>query len=163
MWNSGSRPSYSAIRTKLGELMVAATPRPAPKPFANCVLPAPRSPRRAIRSPGLAAAARAAPRARVASASVVVSVRSRVETTMGAEGTRGSAEAFEIGKRERGRRPIVEADEPGLETDAAAERAHAGRPRPAALAPAPRSLAYPDQVSGNPRQAHARWLEEELR
>ena len=52
MWNSGSRPSYSAIRMKLGEVIVSATPRPAPKALARCVLPAPRSPHRQITSPG---------------------------------------------------------------------------------------------------------------
>ena len=48
---AGRRPSYSAIRTKLGEVMVSVTPRPAPIALARCVLPAPRSPHRQIRSP----------------------------------------------------------------------------------------------------------------
>ena len=34
------------MSTKLGELTVSATPSPAPNPFANWVLPAPRSPKR---------------------------------------------------------------------------------------------------------------------
>ena len=31
MWKSGSRPAYSAIRMKLGEVIVSVTPRPGPE------------------------------------------------------------------------------------------------------------------------------------
>src|SRR3954467_10414277 len=76
MWKSGIRPAYSLIRMKLGDVTVFATPRPAPNPFASWVLPAPRSPHRQIRSPGAATAASAAPSARVASGSWLVTIRS---------------------------------------------------------------------------------------
>src|SRR4029079_16066082 len=59
-------PSYSAIRMKLGEVIVSATPSPAPNAFARCVLPAPTSPHRQMTSPARAALARARPRADVA-------------------------------------------------------------------------------------------------
>ena len=75
-WNIGSRPSYSVIRTKVGELTVSVIPSPAANPFANCVLPAPRSPTRHSRSPGRATAASRAASARVAAGSVVVMARS---------------------------------------------------------------------------------------
>src|SRR2546428_12033166 len=71
MWNSGSRPAYSPIRTKLGELIVSLTPSPAPKPFANTVFPAPSSPHRHTTSPGSAAVARPAAIERVASGLVL--------------------------------------------------------------------------------------------
>src|SRR6185437_8422248 len=67
MWNSGSRPMYSPISTKLGELIVSRTPRPAPKPLAKTVLPAPSSPHRHTTSPGWATVARRAAISRVAS------------------------------------------------------------------------------------------------
>src|SRR5258706_11131202 len=77
MWNSGSRPAYSPIRTKLGELIVSLTPRPAPKPFANTVFPAPSSPHRHTTSPGSAAVARPAAIERVASGLVPRTPRAR--------------------------------------------------------------------------------------
>ena len=66
MWKSGSRPAYSAIRMKLGEVIVSVTPSPAPNALARWVLPAPRSPHRQITSP----AARRRRRARRPSAVV---------------------------------------------------------------------------------------------
>src|SRR4029077_5920490 len=78
------RPEYSAIRTNDGELIVAVTPRPVPKPLANCVLAAPRPPTRLSRSPGSATAARAAPSARVVSGSGLIAERSRAVAGIGA-------------------------------------------------------------------------------
>src|SRR5688572_15324485 len=65
------------MRTNVGELTTSWTPSPAANPFANCVLPAPRSPRRHRRSPGSAAAARRDARSRVSAASLVTTTRSR--------------------------------------------------------------------------------------
>ena len=48
---------------RLGELIVALTPSPAPKPFAKTVFPAPSSPHRHSRSPASATEARRAARA----------------------------------------------------------------------------------------------------
>src|SRR4051794_15359328 len=132
MWNRWSRPSYSDISTKLGELTVALIPRPVANPFANCVLPAPRSPNRAIRSPGRAAVASRTPRARVESASLVVTTRSRVETTIGREYPIGPCaaamdrplvalrlrEPLEVAERQGEGRAFLEPDERRFETHA---------------------------------------------
>ena len=52
------------MRTNDGDVIVAVTPRPAPIALARCVLPAPRSPHRQMRSPAAARPPRAAGRAR---------------------------------------------------------------------------------------------------
>ncbi len=70
-WNSGSRPRYSAMSVKLGLVTASVTPRPAANPLANWVLPAPRGPIRAIRSPASATSASHAASAWVAAAEVV--------------------------------------------------------------------------------------------
>src|SRR5262245_4872920 len=111
----------------VGELIVPLTPRPAPKPFANWVLPAPSSPQRQIKSPGSAAAASEAPNRRVASASFVATDRSRSVGGIGVEGSRSgrrgrrerrssaSAEPLEVGQRDRDGPRAVELDPAGLE------------------------------------------------
>ena len=64
MWKSGRRPSYSAMRMNEGDVIVALTPRPTPIALARCVLPAPRSPHRQMRSPASATDPSARPSAR---------------------------------------------------------------------------------------------------
>ena len=96
-------------------------PRPTAKPFANCVLPAPRSPTRHSRSPGRATAARRAARERVSAASSVVTTRSaargvdidpegsRSRRTLPAPGgpARARAAAGRRGQAKRSRSPIA--------------------------------------------------------
>src|SRR4029079_18406250 len=97
---------YSAMRTKLGEVMVSATPRPAPNALAKCVLPAPRSPHRQTRSPGSATRASARPRRLVASGSGqwTTWVAGRTGDIGTAEGT-GGAEPPTDRQNGRGRAP----------------------------------------------------------
>src|SRR5688572_21079412 len=117
MWNRGSRPAYSPMSTKLGELMVSRTPRPAPKPLANTVLPAPSSPHRHSTSPGRAAVASRAPSVRVASG---LSLSQSSEASV-AVATRPSGKAFEVADGDRDRRPATEAHERRLQRDARRE------------------------------------------
>src|SRR2546423_6446910 len=152
MWKSRSRPSYSAMRMKLGELIVALTPSPRPKPFANTVLPAPRSPQRQIRSPATATAARRSPSAKVASGESLVRLRAwpdvwlagSVEPRAEREGATGSGEPLEVAQGHRDRRSIPEPHEPCLEDDAPTEAARAGKAGPAALGADERTGANPD-------------------
>ena len=62
-----SRPWYCWASVNVGLVIGSVTPRPAPKPWANAVFPAPRSPASSTRSPGSARAASAAARSRVSS------------------------------------------------------------------------------------------------
>ena len=55
--------------TKVGEVTAPRTPRPAPSPWVNVVLPAPSEPVSTIRSPGASWPATERPRPRIASAS----------------------------------------------------------------------------------------------
>src|SRR4051812_25389395 len=159
MWNSGSRPAYSPIRTKLGELIVSRTPRPAPKPLAKTVLPAPRSPHRQMTSPGSATEARLAANARVASGLVLTSCA--IGSTAGA--ARPSGKPLEIAERDRDRRPPTEAHERGLERDAGGEPARPGETRPRALRARERTRADPDQVRCGRREEDARVVDHERR
>ena len=77
------------MRTKLGELIVSVTPSPAPKPFANWVLPAPRSPTRLDDVAGLRGAPRASRRARASRSGVMAGDDALGgDDGHGAEGTR---------------------------------------------------------------------------
>src|SRR6185436_4595641 len=139
------------MRMNVGELIVPATPRPAPKPLANCVLPAPRSPQRQTRSPGWAAAASEAAKRRVASGSVVVIERSRAVEDIGSRvadparraraGRRsldsGLAEALQVCQRDRDRAGALELDPARLEERPILEAAEPGQTRPASLATGP--------------------------
>src|SRR4051794_1766000 len=129
MWKSGNRPAYSPISTKLGELIVSRTPRPAPKPFANTVLPAPRSPQRHTTSPGSAATARRAAKSRVASGLELD--HSSVDRSGLA--TRASGKALEVPDRHRHGRAATEPNERRLERDAGRKAARTGKSRPRAL------------------------------
>src|SRR5258706_793106 len=125
MWNRGSRLAYSPMRTKLGELIVSLTPRPAPKPFANTVFPAPSSPHRHTTSPGSAAVARPAAIERVASGLVLR--RSRAGTL--AVVTRPSGKALEVADRDRDGRAAAQADERRLQGDTRPEEGRPGEAR----------------------------------
>ena len=129
MWNIGNRPAYSPINTKLGELIVASTPRPAPKPFASTVLPAPSSPHRQTTSPGSATVARREANVRVASG---LGLSSSIDGSA-AVVTRPSGKAFEIADRDGDRRPSAEANERRLERDAGWEATGTGEARPRPL------------------------------
>ena len=69
-------------RVKVGEVIGTSTPRAAPRPWVNAVLPAPRSPQSTIKSPGRIKSARAAASRRVPSTDVVdTAARGRDSTT----------------------------------------------------------------------------------
>src|SRR5262245_53725409 len=159
MWNSGSRPAYSPISTKLGELMVSRTPRPAPKPLAKTVLPAPSSPHRQTTSPGSATAARRAAKARVASGLVLV--RCTPRSTAGAG--RPSGKALEIAERDGDRRAAAEAHEGSLERDPGREPARPGEPRPGAFSTGERTRSDTNHVRRGRRQEDARVVDDEGR
>src|SRR4051812_34056387 len=147
------------MRTKLGELIVASTPSPAPKPFANTVFPAPSSPHRHTTSPGRATSASRAARERVASG-LVLTNRPTLST---AGAARLSGKALEIAERNRDRRPPAEAHECRLERHPRGEAPRSRETGPCPLGARERPRANANEVPGGRRQQDARVVDHETR
>src|ERR1035437_1282388 len=163
MWKSGSRPRYSAMGMKLGETIVSVTPSPAPKPLANWVLPAPRSPTRLIRSPGRATTASAAASACVAAASRVSTTRSGARPSIiGGGYPIASDEALQIAHRDdRGSQVVAEANERCFEANPEPELVHPGRAEVAPLSAGVRPAPHPHPIGSDLRQRHVVHVEDE--